>query len=134
MKYLKNVSTKIIGGLGDAFLPGTTVPYTEDLKKHPTVRFYIEKKILKLVDHEQESEEVQDATISDEERKRIAEEAIAEYKKQLAENEAKKEAVAAIKSMKKAELETKAVELGVELTGSETVEQLKEKLISRISE
>lgn len=134
MKYLKNVSTKIIGGLGGAFLPGTTVPYTEELKKHPTVQFYIDKKILKLVSHEQDVEEPQATSISDEERRRIAEEAIAEYKKQLEAEDAKKEAISVIKSMKKADLETKAVELGVELTGSETVEQLKDKLISRISE
>lgn len=134
MKYLKNISTKIIGGLGDAFLPGTTVPYTEELKRHPAIRFYIEQKILKLVDQENGTEEHQETVVSDEEKKRIAEEAIAEYKKQLAESEAKKEAIAAIKGMKKAELETKAVEFGVELTGSETVDQLKDKLIAHISE
>lgn len=138
MKYLKNVSNKIVGGLGESFLPGTSIEYTEELKTHPTISFYLNQGILKLTDGASKEEETESEGVSDEERKRIAEEAVAAYQKQQEEAAAKEhqieETIAAIKKMKKADLEAKAVELGVTLTGSDTNEQLQEKLISKVRE
>lgn len=137
MKYLKNVSNKIVGGLGESFLPGTSILYTEELKAHPTISFYLSQGILKLTD-DTSKEEMENDGISDEEKKRIAKEAIAAYQKQQEADAAKErqieESIAAIKKMKKADLEAKAVELGVALTGSDTNEQLQEKLIAKVRE
>ena len=76
--------------------------------------------------------------ISDEERKRIAEAAVEAYRKELEDREEKRriqqETIDQIKKMKKkADLEAKAVELGVELNGADTNEELQEKLIAKVS-
>lgn len=138
MKYLKNVSTKIIGGLGEAFLPGTAVLYTEELERHPVVKFYISKKILKVSDSEAMEDESPKDRIAEEEKARIAQEAVDAYRKQMEEEEARKDyrrgKLTAIKAMKKAELEEEAVKFGVELTGSETCDQLRDMLIAQIPE
>lgn len=133
MSYLKNVSNKIIGGLGDAFLPGTTIPYTDALKKHPTINVYIKRKMIRVVDSADSADD-EEIGISDEERKAIAEAAVEEYKKKAEEEAAAAAAleaeIEAVGAMKKAELEAKAVELGVELTGSETLAEMRTKIIS----
>ena len=138
MAYLKNISNKIIGGLGESFLPGTFIPYTDELKEHPTIKFYLSQKILKVAESKDQEDTAETPAISDEERKRIAEAAVEAYRKELEDREEKKriqqETIDQIKKMnKKADLEAKAVELGVELNGSDTNEELQEKLIAKVS-
>lgn len=139
MQYLKNVSNKIIGGLGGSLLPGDIIPYTDKLREHPTVEFYLSHKILRLTDGAEGEGAAEDPGVSDEEKRRIAQEAVAAYQKELEEREQRErrrqETILEIKKMKKkSELEAKAVELGVELTGSDTNEQLQEKLIAKVQQ
>lgn len=139
MEYLKNVSNKIIGGLGESILPGDSILYTDELRRHPAVKFYLSHKILKLTDDAKVEDAEEAPGVSDEEKRRIAQEAVAAYQKELEEKERRErlrqEEILEIKKMKKkSDLEAKAVELGVELTGSDTNEQLQEKLIARVQQ
>ena len=96
---------------------------------HPVVKFYLEKGI--LVDAEDTSKKSDG--ISDLEKAKIAEAAIAEYKaKQEAVMDAKAEKVAeikAVKSMKKEELQLKAAALGLEVADDIKAEDLKAKIL-----
>ncbi len=138
MAYLKNISNKIIGGLGESFLPGTFIPYTDELKEHPTIKSYLSQKILKVTDGTDLGDAPEAPAVSDEERKRIAEAAVEAYRKELEEREEterlRQETIDQIRKMKKkADLEAKAVELGVELNGSDTNKELQERLIAKVS-
>ena len=79
------------------------------------------------------------ATISDAERAKIAEEAIAQYKAEQEAIEAERNAkiaeeVKAVKSMKKADLITKAMGMGIVADDSDDVPELREKIIKALSE
>lgn len=124
-----NKSRKIIGINGEPLLPGADTELLAGQETHPVVKFYLEKGI--LVDAEDTSKKSDG--ISDLEKAKIAEDAIAEYKaKQEAVMAAKAEKVAeikAVKSMKKEELQLKAAALGLEAADDIKAEDLKAKIL-----
>lgn len=126
-----NKSRKIIGINGEPLLPGADLELPEGMETHPVISYYLEKGI--VVDSQNVSAE-ENAGISDLDRARIEEEAIAKYKAEQ-ENAAKaKEAeIKAVKTMKKDDLLTKAVGMGLEVTDDDTVDTLKEKIVAELS-
>lgn len=121
-----NKSRKIIGINGEPLLPGADLELPEGMETHPVISYYLEKGI--VVDSQNVSAE-ENTGISDLDRARIEEEAIAKYKAEQ-ENAAKaKEAeIKAVKTMKKDDLLTKAVGMGLEVTDDDTVDTLRRKL------
>lgn len=126
-----NKSRKIIGINGEPLLPGADLELPEGMETHPVISYYLEKGI--VVDSQNVSAE-KNTGISDLDRARIEEEAIAKYKAEQ-ENAAKaKEAeIKAVKTMKKDDLLTKAVGMGLEVTDDDTVDTLKEKIVAELS-
>lgn len=126
-----NKSRKIIGINGEPLLPGADLELPEGMVTHPVISYYLEKGI--VVDSQNVSAE-ENTGISDLDRARIEEEAIAKYKAEQ-ENAAKaKEAeIKAVKTMKKDDLLTKAVGMGLEVTDDDTVDTLKEKIVAELS-
>ena len=126
-----NKSRKIIGINGEPLLPGADLELPEGMETHPVISYYLEKGI--AVDSQNVSAE-ENTGISDLDRARIEEEAIAKYKAEQ-ENAAKaKEAeIKAVKTMKKDDLLTKAVGMGLEVTDDDTVDTLKEKIVAELS-
>lgn len=126
-----NKSRKIIGINGEPLLPGADLELSEGMETHPVISYYLEKGI--VVDSQNVSAE-ENTGISDLDRARIEEEAIAKYKAEQ-ENAAKaKEAeIKAVKTMKKDDLLTKAVGMGLEVTDDDTVDTLKEKIVAELS-
>lgn len=126
-----NKSRKIIGINGEPLLPGADLELPEGMETHPVISYYLEKGI--VVDSQNVSAE-ENTGISDLDRARIEEEAIAKYKAEQ-ENAAKaKEAeIKAVKTMKKDDLLTKAVGMGLEVTDDDTVDTLKEKIAAELS-
>ena len=126
-----NKSRKIIGINGEPLLPGADLELPEGMETHPVISYYLEKGI--VVDSQNVSAE-ENTGISDLDRARIEEEAIAKYKAEQ-ENAAKaKEAeIKTVKTMKKDDLLTKAVGMGLEVTDDDTVDTLKEKIVAELS-
>lgn len=126
-----NKSRKIIGINGEPLLPGADLELPEGMETHPVISYYLEKGI--VVDSQNVSAE-ENTGISDLDRARIEEEAIAKYKAEQ-ENAAKaKEAeIKAVKTMKKDGLLTKAVGMGLEVTDDDTVDTLKGKIVAELS-
>lgn len=126
-----NKSRKIIGINGEPLLPGADLELPEGMETHPVISYYLQKGI--VVDSQNVSAE-EKTGISDLEKARIEEEAIAKYKAEQ-ENAAKaKEAeIKAVKTMKKDDLLTKAVGMGLEVTDDDTVDTLKEKIVAELS-
>ena len=126
-----NKSRKIIGINREPLLPGADLELPEGMETHPVISYYLEKGI--VVDSQNVSAE-ENTGISDLDRARIEEEAIAKYKAEQ-ENAAKaKEAeIKAVKTMKKDDLLTKAVGMGLEVTDDDTVDTLKEKIVAELS-
>lgn len=126
-----NKSRKIIAINGEPLLPGTDMELPEGFQKHPAIIDYLEKGI--LVDSVKAVASSENG-ISDFERAKIAEEAIARYKEEqaaIAAAQAEKEAeIKAVQSMKKPELLTKAAGMGLEVKDDDTVEILKEKILA----
>ena len=124
-----NKSRKIIGINGEPLLPGAETELLAGQETHPVVKFYLEKGI--LVDTEDTSKKCDD--ISDLERVKIAEAAIAEYKAKqeaIVAAKAEKEAeIKAVKSMKKEELQLKAAALGMEVADDIKAEELKAQIL-----
>lgn len=126
-----NKSRKIIGINGEPLLPGADLELPEGMETHPVISYYLEKGI--VVDSQNVSAE-ENAGISDLDRARIEEEAIAKYKAEQEEAAKAKEAeIKAVKTMKKDDLLTKAVGMGLEVTDDDTVDTLKEKIVAELS-
>lgn len=129
-----NKSRKIIGIEGEALLPGCEIELKKELQEHPSIKDYLESGVLADI----ENKAVAPAEgISDLEKARIAEEAIAAYKAQQ-EEEAKKQAekeaeIKAVKSMKKDELLNKAVALGVKVDDGDTAEVVRDKVLAALN-
>lgn len=131
-----NKSRKIISINGEPFLPGTTMKLEDDMKNHPMIANYLKKGI--IADADKASPADSSNGISDFEKAKIAEEAIAKYKAEqeaAAQAQAEKEAeIKAVKGMKKEELLTKAAGLGIAVEDDVKVDELKEKIIASISQ
>ena len=126
-----NKSRKIIGINGEPLLPGADLELPEGMETHPVISYYLEKGI--VVDSQNVSAE-ENTGISDLDRARIEEEAIAKYKAEQEKAAKAKEAeIKAVKTMKKDDLLTKAVGMGLEVTDDDTVYTLKEKIVAELS-
>lgn len=126
-----NESRKIIGINGEPLLPGADLELPEGMETHPVISYYLEKGI--VVDSQNVSAE-ENTGISDLDRARIEEEAIAKYKAEQEKAAKAKEAeIKAVKTMKKDDLLTKAVGMGLEVTDDDTVDTLKEKIVAELS-
>ena len=126
-----NKSRKIIGINGEPLLPGADLELPEGMETHPVISYYLEKGI--VVDSQNVSAE-ENTGISDLDRARIEEEAIAKYKAEQEKAAKAKEAeIKAVKTMKKDDLLTKAVGMGPEVTDDDTVDTLKEKIVAELS-
>ena len=126
-----NKSRKIIGINGEPLLPGADLELPEGMETHPVISYYLEKGI--VVDSQNVSAE-ENTGISDLDRARIEEEAIAKYKAEQEKAAKAKEAeIKAVKTMKKDDLLTKAVGMGLEVTDDDTVDTLKEKIVTELS-
>ena len=126
-----NKSRKIIGINGEPLLPGADLELPEGMETHPVISYYLEKGI--VVDSHNVSAE-ENTGISDLDRARIEEEAIAKYKAEQEKAAKAKEAeIKAVKTMKKDDLLTKAVGMGLEVTDDDTVDTLKEKIVAELS-
>lgn len=126
-----NKSRKIIGINGEPLLPGADLELPEGMETHPVISYYLEKGI--VVDSQNVSAE-ENTGISDLDRARIEEEAIAKYKADQEKAAKAKEAeIKAVKTMKKDDLLTKAVGMGLEVTDDDTVDTLKEKIVAELS-
>lgn len=126
-----NKSRKIIGINGEPLLPGADLELPEGMETHPVISYYLEKGI--VVDSQNVSAE-ENTGISDLDRARIEEEAIAKYKAEQEKAAKAKEAeIKAVKTMKKDDLLTKAVGMGLEVTDDDTVDTLKVKIVAELS-
>jgi hypothetical protein len=126
-----NKSRKIIGINGEPLLPGADLELPEGMETHPVISYYLQKGI--VVDSQNVSAE-EKTGISDLEKARIEEEAIAKYKAEQEKTAKTKEAeIKAVKTMKKDDLLTKAVGMGLEVTDDDTVDTLKEKIVAELS-
>lgn len=126
-----NKSRKIIGINGEPLLPGADLELPEGMETHPVISYYLEKGT--VVDSQNVSAE-ENTGISDLDRARIEEEAIAKYKAEQEKAAKAKEAeIKAVKTMKKDDLLTKAVGMGLEVTDDDTVDTLKEKIVAELS-
>lgn len=131
-----NKSRKIIGINGEPLLPGADLELPEGMETHPVISYYLQKGI--VVDSQNVSVE-EKTGISDLEKARIEEEAIAKYKAEQEKAEQEKAAktkeaeIKAVKTMKKDDLLTKAVGMGLEVTDDDTVDTLKEKIVAELS-
>lgn len=123
-----NKSRKIIGINGEPVLPGASINLPDGVENHPAIAYYMEKGI--VADAEKDIPTVTDIGISDFERARIAEEAVAEYKKQAA----KEAEIKDVQNMKKPELLTKAAGMGLNIKDDDKAEDLKEKIIAAINQ
>lgn len=130
-----NKSRKIIGINEEPLLPGAELELPDGMENHPVITYYLERGI--IADSQNASTEQEKAGISDLERARIEEEAIAKYK---AEQEkatkaaaAKEAEIKAVNAMRKDELLTKAAGMGLEVNDDDKVETLKEKIIAELS-
>lgn len=126
-----NKSRKIIGINGEPLLPGADLELPEGMETHPVISYYLQKGI--VADSQNVSAE-EKTGISDLEKARIEEEAIAKYKAEQEKAAKTKEAeIKAVKTMKKDDLLTKAVGMGLEVNDDDKVETLKEKIIAELS-
>lgn len=130
-----NKSRKIISIAGEPFLPGKDMELPAGLENHPAIKDYMAKGI--IVDAEKVVATA-GAGLSDLERAKIAEEAIAQYKAEqeaLATAQAEKEAeIKAVKAMKKDELLTKATGMGIEVEDGETADSVREKVLAALNQ
>lgn len=129
-----NKSRKIIGINGEPLLPGADLDLSDGMETHPVIAYYLEKGIIADADNVPSDS---NTGISDLERARIEEEAIARYKAEqesIAKAAAAKEAeIKAVKAMKKDDLCTKAAGMGLEVKDDDTVETLREKIVAELS-
>ena len=127
-----NKSRKIIGINEEPLLPGAELELPDGMENHPVIAYYLERGI--VADSQNASVEKVNSGISDLEKARIEEEAIARYKAEQEKAAAAKEAeIKAVGSMKKDELLTKAAGMGLEVSDDDKVETLKEKIIAELS-
>ncbi len=131
-----NRSRKIIGINGEPLLPGAGMELPEGYENHPSICDYLAKGI--VVDAGRDMVSASGSDISDFERKRIAQEAIDQYKRQQEEQFEKEAAgarlereaeIRAVKAMRKPELLVKAAGMGLTVNDDDTVDALKEKII-----
>ena len=126
-----NKSRKIISIAGEPFLPGKDMELPAGLENHPAIKDYMAKGI--IIDAEKVVATA-GAGLSDLERAKIAEEAIAQYKAEQAALAAAQAEIKAVKAMKKDELLTKAAGMGIEVEDGETADSVREKVLAALNQ
>ncbi len=133
-----NKSRKIIAIAGEPLLPGNDMELPKGYDKHPSIVDYLKSGVLADATKASVGNGEAASGLSDEERAKIANEAIAKYKAEqeaIARAQAEKKAeIGAVKSMKKDELLTKAAGMGVEVADDDKVDALKEKIIAALNQ
>lgn len=131
-----NKSRKIISIAGEPLLPGKSMELPEGYDKHPSIVDYLGNGT--LVDAAKASSAAGSGGLSDEEREKIAEEAVAKYKAEqeaLAAAQAEKDAeIKAVNKMKKDELASKAIGMGIEISDSDTADNIKAKILEQLNQ
>lgn len=126
-----NKSRKIISIAGEPFLPGKDMELPAGLENHPAIKDYMDKGI--IVDAEK-TVATAGTGLSDLERAKIAEEAIAQYKADQAAQAEREAEIKAVKAMKKDELLTKAAGMGIEVEDGETADSVREKVLAALNQ
>lgn len=116
---ITNIGGKAIGIDGLSLLPGETAPLPKDFETNPVILFFEERGFVKL-------EKVVEPQPSPDENGDQGEQK--EPSGQKLDGLTKEEVIAAIKDMKRGELDTLASQVGIEVTSEDTVPSLKEKL------
>lgn len=131
-----NKSRKIIGINGEPLLPGKDMILPDGMEKNPCVADYLAKGI--VADADKDTPNTAADGVSDFERAKIAEEAIAKYKAEqeaLAAAQAEKEAeIKAVKGMKKDDLLKKAAGMEIEVKDDDTAETVREKILATLEQ
>lgn len=131
-----NKSHKIIGIGGEPLLPGRTMELTGGQQENPVIAGFLKSGT--LADASKDVPGSMPGGISDFERQRIADEAVAKYKKEqeeLASAQAERQAEAReVKNMKKDELLKKAAVMGLDVRDDDTVDTLKEKILAVLNQ
>jgi hypothetical protein len=131
-----NKSRKIIGINGEPLLPGKDMVLPDGMEKNPCVADYLAKGI--VADADKDTQNTAADGVSDFERAKIAEDAIAKYKAEqeaLAAAQAEKEAeINAVKGMKKAALLKKAAGMEIEVKDDDTEETVREKILAALEQ
>lgn len=133
-----NKSRKIIAIAGEPLLPGNDMELPEGYDKHPSIEDYLKSGVLADAAKASAGNGETAGGLSDEEKAKIAEDAIAQYKAEqaaLAAAQAEKEAeIKAVNKMKKDELASKAIGMGIEVSDSDTAEIIKGKILDRLNQ
>lgn len=137
-----NVSKKIIGINGDPLLPGESLELPDGYEGKRAIQHYADMGYLADADISVASASSAVSALTDEEKERIREEAVAEYKAQLAAEEKARQAAEAektaaikeVKAMKKDDLAIKAAAMGLDVSDSDTAEVLRNKILAALGE
>lgn len=133
-----NKSRKIIAISGEPLLPGKSMELPDGYDKHLSIVDYLKSGVLGDVSKGSMGDGNVDKGLSDEDRARIAEEAIARYKaeqKAIASAQAGKDAeIKSVNKMKKDELVSKAIGMGIEVSDSDTAEIIKGKILEQLNQ
>lgn len=143
-----NKSRKIIGINGEPLLPGADMEIIKEIAKNPVIEDYLKRGVIADV-NKAVAPSTASTEISDAERAKIAEEAIAKYKAEqeaIAKAEAakkakeekkaeaeKKKAIKEVESMDKDALANKAIGMGLEVHDTDTTDTLKEKILNALN-
>lgn len=131
-----NKSRKIIGIGGQPLLPGYTMELPDGLEAHPSIADYLKKGT--LVDADKDISVKETGGISEHERAQIEAEAIAKYKREQEElaaaQEKKKAEIKEVKSMNKDKLFAKATSMGLAVNDGDTVEVLRDKILTVLNQ
>lgn len=133
-----NKSRKIIAIAGEALLPGNNMELPEGYDKHPSIADYLKSGMLVDASKAMVGGGSASGGLSDEERAKIAEDAVAKYKEEqaaLVAAQAEKDAeIKAVNKMKKEELISKAMGMGIEISDSDTADNIKAKVLERLNQ
>lgn len=132
-----NISRKIISIFGKTLLPGENVKLDNVDESNPTIQFYLQTKVLAIGNAEAAQPKGPD--IGEDEREKIAREAVEKYKQEQEEYrkkaEEREDEIRAVRGMKKKDdLIKKAIGLGLEFADSDSADMLKEKIIHALNE
>ncbi len=131
-----NKSRKIISIACEPLLPGKGMDLPEGYDKHPSIIGYMAEGMLVDASKVIVGDNGVSSGLSDEDRAKIAEEAVAKYKEEqaalVAAQAAKDAEIKAVKAMDKDALITKALGMGIEISDSDTKEILKEKIFKAL--
>jgi len=133
-----NKSRKIIAIAEEPILPGEYMELPEGYDSHPSIAYYIKTGV--LTDAEKISTENIKATetFSEDEKRKIAEAAVAKYKEEqeiLTSIQTKRDSeIKAVKTMKKEELISKAMGMGIEIEDSDTADVIKGKILDKLNQ